>query len=283
MSRIATPRARTSARLFQGAVRSRATPAVLVLVLMPWLRATSQATPVPIDSVEAILRRYVADYAIDPSLREDITFGVYVGPEHWHVMARARRDSQPADVRLIRGEPPQPTFYFTLDYPTLVRIDRGEINALTAMVRGLSSDRAPMSTGSPRGFTPGEGFVEKMLAVSFHFWTRGLPEVIPYGPELTRFVHGTDAVVLYYGKGIRTGWFSLKKGQHANADPRLQVNPFPTLLILTSGRGAGRIGGEQRELQAGNAVLVPAGVSHEFWNPHDEPVEGFLIMFGPGV
>lgn len=87
------------------------------------------------------------------------------------------------------------------------------------MVRGLASDPAPKSTGSSRDFTPGPETMSTLLSVAFHFWTRGTPEVVPFRPDHTRFVHGTDAVVLYYEPGLRTGWFHMKKGQHANSDP----------------------------------------------------------------
>lgn len=240
--------------------------------------------PVPVDSVEAILQRYVDDYAVDPSLEQSVTFGIAIGHEHlWHVVVTAADNDEPATARLVRGAPPEPTFYFRLDYPTLVRLDRGEISGQTAMVQGLASDRAPMTTGGLPGFQPDAGTARTMLGVSFHFWTRGFPEVIPFGDAFARFVHGTDAVVLYYGQGLRTGWFSLKPGQHANSDPRLQVNPFPTLLVVTRGSGVGRIGEVERTLGAGYAILIPAGTEHEFWNPNAEPVEGLIIMFGPGA
>lgn len=204
--------------------------------------------------------------------------------EVWHVVAMAGRGRAAApEVSLRRGEPPLPTFTFYLHYPTLVKIDRGDISASTAMVRGLASDPGLMSPSSSPGLEITPEAVATLEEDTFHFWTRGVPEVVPFGDEHARTVHGADVVVLHYARGLRSGWFSLKEGQHANADPRLQVNPFPTLLVVTSGTGRGRIGGEELELGAGRAVLVPAGVGHEFRNSHDEPVEGFILMFGEGA
>lgn len=40
---------------------------------------------------------------------------------------------------------------------------------------------------------------------------------------------------------------------------------------------------EQISVDGKPAKLVPAGVTHEFWNPHDEPAELILIMFGKGA
>jgi mannose-6-phosphate isomerase-like protein (cupin superfamily) len=36
-------------------------------------------------------------------------------------------------------------------------------------------------------------------------------------------------------------------------------------------------------LAAGEAVLIPAGVTHEFLNEHGEPLECILLMFGEGA
>ena len=75
----------------------------------------------------------------------------------------------------------------------------------------------------------------------------------------------------------------IENGQHVNAEPRDQVNPFPSMLVITRGRTEAKIGGRQLTLHAKQTVLIPAGVSHEFWNPYDEPAEGILLMFGEGA
>jgi quercetin dioxygenase-like cupin family protein len=36
-------------------------------------------------------------------------------------------------------------------------------------------------------------------------------------------------------------------------------------------------------LSEGEAVLIPAGVAHEFWATEDQYAECVLIMFGPGA
>lgn len=234
---------------------------------------------VPLDSAEAILETFAEDYERDPSLRE-VRFAVSLDEEAWwQVVAEPGEEG---DVTVTRGRPDEPTLVFWLHYPTLVRMHRGELDALTAAGRGLASDPALLSYGATEGYTPTPETVEILQDVLFHFWTRGLPEVVPFDARRTRRLHGTDAVLLYYQPGFRSAWFSMKPGQHANEDPRLQVNPFPSLIVITRGRGAGRIGDRELELDEGNAVFIPAGTSHEFWNPFDEPVEGLLLMFGEG-
>lgn len=238
---------------------------------------------VPLDSAEAILRSLADDYARDPSLTR-ATFAVSLDTAAWWtVTAEPASEDREANVRLERGRPAEPSLVFWLHYPTLVQIHEGEINALTAGARGLASDPALLSFGATRGFTMTREAVATLQSVGFHFFTRGGPEIIPFDTTRTRRVHGTDAVLLYYQPGFRSGWFSMKPGQHANEDPRLQVNPFATLLVITKGRGAGRVGGREMELGEGHAVFIPAGTTHEFWNPFDEPVEGLLLMFGDGA
>ena len=61
-------------------------------------------------------------------------------------------------------------------------------------------------------------------------------EIIPFGAETTRVVHGAGMGVLYYQRGLRSAFFHIKPGQHINADPKDQTNPFPSLFIVTGGR-----------------------------------------------
>jgi mannose-6-phosphate isomerase-like protein (cupin superfamily) len=252
----------------------------LIGVALPTL-ATGDG-PVDRKAVRAILERFALDYQEDPSIAA-VAFGIEVEAEWWSVTATPGVDKAPARVVLQEGPPAEPTFYFTLDRETLGKLDRGQMNAETAMVKAFSTDPSPMDIEVMEGFQPGPDFVGVALPATFHFWTRGLPEVIPFGESYTRFTHGADATVFYYQPGFRSGWGSLKKGQHANEDPRSQTNPFPSLVIVTQGAGTGRIGGKEIELKAGQAVLIPTEVSHEFWNHNDAPMEFVLVMFGDGA
>lgn len=63
----------------------------------------------------------------------------------------------------------------------------------------------------------------------------------------------------------------------------LQANPFPSLFILIGGSMESRIGGKEMTLEGKQAILVPAGVPHEFWNNQEAPAEFILIMFGEGA
>lgn len=255
----------------------------LSILLAAGAIATARAAAAAPDPLEPILRRFADDYAADPSLKAERSFGIQVGEAKWQVTARPASSGRPATVELGKGFPAAPTFFFTTDAATLGKIDRGELNALTAMGKARESDFAPLDVGVMEGYQPGPSFVAELLDTCFHFWTRGFPELIPFGGELTRQVHGAQAVIFFYQPGFRSGWFQVRPGQHVNADPKDQSNPFPTLLVPTKGRAKGKIGGVEISLDAGAAILIPPDTPHEFWNPFDEPAEGVLLMFGDGA
>jgi mannose-6-phosphate isomerase-like protein (cupin superfamily) len=234
-------------------------------------------------SVDEILQRYVSDYEKDISLKEDTAFGIQVDDQMWSVSATAAKGTAPAKVTIQNGKPQQPTFYFTIDRATLLKLDKGELNAKTAMAKAFSTDKTPMDIDVMEGFNPPEDFLRRILDTTFHFWTRGFPEIIPYGDGLTRFTHGADVTIFYYQPGMRSAWGSLKKGMHANEDPKSQTNEFPSLVIVIAGKGQARIGGKQLEVQKGQAIFIPKNVSHEFWNDNEQPFEIILLMFGEGA
>ncbi len=261
-------------------------------------------------SAEQILQAYVADFRHDPAAAEPITFGVRVtgeGGGEWHVVVAGRKrqtdepkgagkpeapaqlttgETEPAtefDVTLKPGFPPEPIAYYILDLTALRKIDCGELNALTAMARAHGGETTPMDVGVTPGFKPGADFWARFIPLSFHFWTRGVPERVPFRGELSRMVHGANAIVFYYQKGFRSAWYQVAKGQHINKDPQDQTNPFPSMFIVLRGKLEAKIAGKQLTFPAGEMMLVPPGVTHEFWNAHDTPAEMIILMFGEGA
>lgn len=238
-------------------------------------------------SAEEILQSYVEDFRQDPAAAEPITFGVRVrggGGGDWHVIASGRKpDAKQAEVVLRRNLPTVPAALYTLDLATLRKIERGEMNALTAMARARSTDVAPMDIEFMLGYQPEPTFFARFIPFTFHFWTRGLPETIPYGKSYSRVAHGGNVVIFYYQKGFRSAWAQIEKGQHVNKDPKDQVNEFPTLVIAIHGKAVAKIGGKEVVMRPGQAVFIPAGTSHEVWNPYDEAAEVVLLMFGEGA
>lgn len=238
-------------------------------------------------SPERILQSYVADFRHDPAAAESFTFGVRVtgeGGGDWHVVVSGKKgDAEEMDVTLKPGFPAEPVAYYKLDLATLRKIDRGELNALTAMAKARGGDPVPMDLDLMPGFQPSPGFLARIVPFSFHFWTRGFPERVPFSGELGRVTHGANAVIFYYQKGLRSGWFQVNKGQHVNEDPEDQTNPFPTMFFMLRGKLQAKVGGKQVTFPENEMMFVPAGVTHEFWNPYDNPAEFIILMFGEGA
>lgn len=236
------------------------------------------------DDTRAILERFADDFRSDPALTEAVEFGIRVDGEWWRVDARPASESTPADVRVRDGRPQGTTFFFFLDGTTLRRLDRGEWNARTAMGRARHSDPVPMDIDpTDPGFDWNDAAARRVDAVANHFWVRGQPELLRFGSDASRIIHGANAVLLHYEQGMRSVWYQIDPGQHINREPGDQVNPFPSLFIFLDGRARARIGGIDTELVGGTATLVPAGVAHELWNPFDQPFAFILIMFGEGA
>jgi mannose-6-phosphate isomerase-like protein (cupin superfamily) len=172
---------------------------------------------------------------------------------------------------------------FTTDIDFLRRLDRGELNALTAVGRARMSDKTPLDFRFPEDFRLTPETQGYLMRLAFHFWNRNWPEVIPFGDGLTRNVHGGNSAIFYYQQGLRTSWYQLEPGLHINRDEEEQANPFPSLFIMTRGRIQARLGGTEMTLEEGQAVFVPAGMAHEFWANEDQYGEFVLVMFGQGA
>ena len=247
----------------------------------------ASAPPVQVRPAAEILRSYVEDFRSDPTAAEPLTFGIRIrddGGGEWQVAVGGKKEgggNYPVELR--EGLPSKPSAMYTLDLATLRKIDSGEINALTAMGRARASDTAPMDIEFMAGFQPDADFFARFIPLTFHFWTRGIPETVNFGKRHSREVHGGNMVVFYYQKGLRSAWAQIEKGQHINKDPTDQTNPFPTMIIGLRGKAAAKVGGREVILQAGQMAFIPAGVSHEAWNPYDEPAEIILLMFGEGA
>ncbi|HSA95929.1 MAG TPA: cupin domain-containing protein [Acidobacteriota bacterium] len=245
------------------------------------------AQPTASRPVGEILRSFVEDFRSDPAAAAKSLFGISISgvvePE-WHVVVNGRKDASGRfEVELRKGLPPTPAVVYTTDPTTLDKIDRGEMNALTAMGRARASDPAPMDITFMPGFQPDEDLLAVLLPLTFHFWTRGFPEAVAFNEAAGREVHGATMVVLYYQKGLRSAWGQIRKGQRVNADPRDQVNPFPTMIVGLRGRAMAKVGGVEKILEPGHMVFIPPGTAHEAWNPFDEPAEFIILMFGDGA
>lgn len=234
-------------------------------------------------NTQTILEAFANDYLHDKHFTEDWTFGVKVDEEKWTIQAKAKDPESAAEIKVLKGFPEVPTFYFATTKWALLDIAGGKMNALTGAVKAFSTDYAPFDLEVMDGFQPDQSFVGKVLPLMFHFWTKGTPEIIPFGPQYTRTTHGAQATVFYYQPGFRSGYGVIHPGQHANENPKSQTNEFPSLFIIVKGTATARLDGVEHEIPSGNAIFIPNGMKHEFMNEGNEPVEFVLLMFGEGA
>lgn len=242
---------------------------------------------VPIDEpkpAEAIIRSYVEDFRRDRFAADPMLFGIRVpGEGEWHVRVTGTKGDAGWGVELHPGAAPEPTFGYTIEPDTLRAIDRGALNPLTAQGKAFVGDYTPMSVFQMEGYAPTPEQYGAINPFSFHFWTRGFPEVIPFGAGLTREAHGGPFVAFYYQTGLRTAWSRIDPGGRVRDDPREQAMPFPMLIFVINGTAEGEVDGTRVTLGAGNAVFIPPHATHLWWNDTEEPAEAILVMFGEGA
>ena len=238
----------------------------------------------PPQTAEQIIASYVQDFRSDRFAAEPRLFGIQVpGEGEWHVRVTGEKQDGHWGVTLHEGPAPEPTFVYRVEAETLLAVDRGDLNPITAQGKAFSDDYAPMEVIQMAGYQPTMQQYAAVNPFSFHFWTRGFPEIIPFGEGKTRKLHGSNVVGFYYETGLRTIYSRIEPGETIRDDPREQAMPFPILIVVIRGTAEGRVDGQEVTVPAGNAVFVPPLAPHRWWNEHEEPAEAILIMFGEGA
>lgn len=251
-----------------------------------WVLALSFLTSVTalgqMDNIDLLIQNFASDYETDLMFQEKY-FGLKVDKEFWTIKTTKGKDMGSHKVEVSKGKPTEPTFYYVTNARALQQINNGKMNALTAGVKAFSTDYAPLDIDVMEGFQPPADFAGAVLPFTFHFFTKGTPEVIPFGKHNTRATHGAMASIFYYDTGVRSGYGYIHPGQHANEHPLSRTNPFPSLIILIKGEVTAKLGGVDYTVKAGNAIFIPPGMTHEFLNETEEAVEFILLMFGDGA
>jgi hypothetical protein len=231
-----------------------------------------------------IIESYVQDFRSDHFAAEPMLFGIKV-PEkgEWHVRVTGEKSDDGWGVELAEGPAPSPTFVYRIEEETLRMLDRGDLNPITAQGKAFSTDYAPMDVIDMEGWEPSPEESAAVNPFSFHFWTRGFPEVIPFGPGMTRKAHGSPIVGLYYETGLRTAYSRIDPGGRVRDDPREMAMPFLILIVVVAGTAEGEVDGHRVTLTEDNAVFVPPHATHLWRNDTDETAGAVLIMFGEGA
>ena len=236
--------------------------------------------------VKQIITTFVEDFRNDRHAAKERVIGISV-PEiqgEWTITVSGKkiRDKQ-WEVTLKEGLPKIPTYIYRAEIKALRSILNGEMNALTAQAKAFYSDYAPLDVIEINGYQPTEEEDSEINVFSFHFWTKGFPEVVPFRPNATRRAHGAGVTIFYYEKGLRTGWYNILPGEKVRDDAREQAMPFPMMGVVIKGEAKGIVDGEPITVSEGNTVFIPENVHHKWWNESNEAVELILIMFGEGA
>ena len=233
---------------------------------------------------EEIIESYVSDYRNDRFAKDPMRFGIEI-PDHgtWTVNITGVKSESGWQVDYKKGLPEKPTFIYKIEFETLQAINEGKINALTAQGKAFAGDYTPMSISMMDGFEPSMEEYAKINPFSFHFWTRGYPEIVPFGEGMTRRAHGSNFTVFYYQTGLRTAWYRVLPEERVRDDAREQAAPFPMLIVAIEGTTEGEVDGKRVSLSKGNTIFIPAGVAHKWWNETNTATEAILIMFGEGA
>jgi len=238
------------------------------------------------EEAQTIIKSFVKDYKTDRHAKKKRVIGIKV-PEvngEWTITVTGKEIGKNEwEVKLEDGLPNIPTYIYRAEIKALKAIYTGEMNALTAQAKAFSTDYAPLDVQEINDYKPTEDDDSALNAFSFHFWTKGFPEVIPFRPDATRRAHGSGVTIFYYEKGLRTGWYNILPGERVREDAREQAMPFPMMGVMIKGTAKGIVDGEPITVSAGNTVFIPANVHHKWWNETDESVELILIMFGKGA
>lgn len=229
-------------------------------------------------SVKEILNDYVADFNRNHSLNIDVTFGIEVDGKKQSISVERGKAS------LTASNPEKEEFCLIMSRETLLKIYTGELNIFTAAGREKMSDPAPVNFRFSKNVSNIYALLtEKLYPVGFHFFTKGFPEIIRTGKEYSRLVHGGNAVLIYYAKGLRTGWYHLEKGMIINEDWEHSANPFNTLVLVTEGSGTAQLNDTTVPLNKGTNLFIPKGVKHQFKTTNENGLEFYIIMFGEGA
>lgn len=176
----------------------------------------------------------------------------------------------------------EPVTRFKAERAVFCDLASGRMGILTTLGQARPSDPTPMETEIAGAWTKDGRVRRELIPAWYNFFATDTPDSVRFGFGHGRLVHGGHAVPLYYGEGLRTAWYGLEPGMHVNRDPADQSNEFDSLFIVIAGPLQGRFDGEERVLEQGQSVYVPAGMRHEFWVEQGRG-EFIVVMSGEGA
>lgn len=170
---------------------------------------------------------------------------------------------------------------FIMEAETFARLVDGTWTAMTAAGREEMRQPAPLDFKLGPGQKLSQEIMQIIYHMGTHFFSTQYPQVIKFGPDHTRFVHGGHAAALAYGYGVRFAYYTITADEQINSEE--DRNPFYQLICVIGGQGIARVGGKEIHLEKGMAVSVPIDETHTFKAAPGHRLEFFILMYGPGA
>ena len=225
-----------------------------------------------------LLEAFAATYEEKRPGHEPVVFNVKLRDEEAVLAVDLTAPGSPV---IAEGARPDAFHTLVTDIQTLEKMYSGELGPGTASGKEHVGQPAPLDGELPDGEPWTMEKIHRSIEVAYPFFNPFNPEKVRFGEEHARFIHGGHAVAFFYARGFRSAWYSIHRGEQVNDEEH--ANPFPSGIIVLSGCGSGRIAGEELDLQANEAYLIPAGATHTFWNENEEPMTAIYLAWGEGA
>ena len=188
---------------------------------------------------------------------------------------------EPGAPSVREGESAEVFYTWLTDVETLGKMHAGDLAPGTAAAMEQITDDAPLKALLPEGESWTMDHYHKVVEFETAFFNPFNPEMVRFGEEFARPVHGGHAVPLFTAKGMRCAWYSIHKGERVNDDEH--ANPFPSGIVILSGQLKSMRDGKECVRSAGEAYYIPAGTVHTGWNDQDEPCTAIWVAWGIGA
>lgn len=184
-------------------------------------------------------------------------------------------------VKIEEGYSDQQLLDFLMEPETFEKLKNGTWTALTAAGREDMRQSAPLDFKLGAAQKLSAEILHLTYHLGTHFFTLEYPQVIRFGPDNTRLVHGGNAAALAYGYGVRFAYYTITGDEQINREE--DKNPFYQLVCIINGRGTAWVAGKEILLEKGIAIYVPINETHIFRAAEGHHLELFILMYGPGA
>ena len=178
-----------------------------------------------------------------------------IGDEDGYLVEMGKNDIEVKEA----GMENQGDIGLVMSEETFENLSSGKWNGMTAAGRANMSDPAPLDFRLPEGQGMDAEKLQMMYHFLIHFFNKEYPTITKLGKEHSRKVHGGNAVPIAYGHGIRSAYYSIKKGDQINED---EHDPWDQVFTVIGGTGTAIIDDEEIELEKNMSVHVPPNTAH---------------------